>query len=125
MSHQYLLHYPPSTDPHGDRRSSIFTTPITIEIGDEGSEFLEAKIREKVCLYPLLPSMPSDPLPIDRRGRKSRHSLDASLWRTLHRRLCCRRLHVRESSIQIHCSSFPPILEAEDLFHLRRNVFKF
>ena len=66
MSQEYIIHSPPATHPDEKRPRSTFTPPIFIEIGDEGGENLEAIIKEKVRLHPWLPSVPVNPLPLDR-----------------------------------------------------------
>ena len=55
---------------------SKFTSPIYIEMGDEGSELLESKVNEKVRLNPRLLSQPADIPPLDQRDRQSRRRLD-------------------------------------------------
>ena len=55
MPHEYTIHHPNPTESRDDRRRSTFTRPINLEMGEESSEFLEARIKENVCLYFRLP----------------------------------------------------------------------
>ena len=52
MDPRIVLDIPIPTDPQGQTRVSTFTLPIFIEKGTEGSENLEAKVKEKVCTHP-------------------------------------------------------------------------
>ncbi|KAF6230491.1 hypothetical protein HO133_004835 [Letharia lupina] len=47
MSPKYVLHTPPPANPHESQPTSTFMPPIFIEMGDEGGEFLEAKIKDE------------------------------------------------------------------------------
>lgn len=87
MSPKYVLHTPSPANPHENQPTSTFMPPIFIEMGDEGGEFLEAKIKDKVCPHPFLPSVSVNPLPLDRRDRPSRRRLDPPIWHPLHRHL--------------------------------------
>ncbi len=57
MSYQCILYNPPSTNPYENQPQSTFTPPMFVEMGDEGSENLEAMIKEKVPLHSRSPSV--------------------------------------------------------------------
>ena len=52
MDQRHVLDISVPTDPQGQTRISTFTPPMFIEMGDEGSENLEAKVKEKLCIHP-------------------------------------------------------------------------
>lgn len=52
MDQRHVINISVPRDPQEQTRISTFTPPIFIEMGDEGSENFEAKVREKVCSHP-------------------------------------------------------------------------
>ena len=47
----HIIDTPAPSESHGNKQNSTFSAPIFIEMGDEDSEYLEAKIKEQVYLH--------------------------------------------------------------------------